>query len=524
MTEPSALDRCLSDPGYTPPRKELGALVRSLAELGPEQALRVERCLHSAGFPAAEAARNALAGASEKLRIHAYSLLSRFASEGPPPALFEWLSAGLSDDSERCRRAAASALGKLGDERAEPLLLAALEGAPLELSRVVVEALGKIGGAKSKTALDSLSTSDAELERRRKRASLLLSRRLQRDQTSTLRLDRPLPTRTRIRFECRSGLLDLLAQELSAFGPRERSPTALEIEHAGSLNELLRARTALHFGIVVKLTSKDERVEVRVADALASRETVAALSAWTDGALRLRFEFRDAGHQRALAWRIAEQLSLREPRLVNDPREPTFTVHVALSPEEELLIVPRFAQDPRFAFRKRDVPAASHPTIAAALALTAGVFASDVVWDPFVGSGLELIERARLGPYARLIGSDLEPRALAAARENLESAGVDRFELLHADALACAPRGVTLILTNPPMGRRVARDGSIGKLLEDFVFHATRVLSSGGRLVWLSVLDRRTERAARSAGFDVTAGPELDLGGFSARIQVLFRR
>ena len=333
MTELSALERCLSDAGYTPPRKELGALVRSLGELQPEQALRVERCLHSAGWPAAEATRDALPGASEKLRIHAYSLLARFASENPPPGLFDWLSAGLSDDSERCRRAAASALGKLGDERAEPLLLAALESAPLELLRVLVEALGKVGSTKAKAALDSLATTDPELERRRKRALLLLSRRLSRDESSTLCFERPLPARTRIRFECRSGLVELLAQELAAFSPQRRSPTELEIEHAATLNELLLARTALHFGIVVELPGSDQPAEVRIAAALASPATVAALSAWTDGALRLRFEFRDAGHQRA---RVVVEQRLRETldaavvrqriEIDRDGREPHLTL------------------------------------------------------------------------------------------------------------------------------------------------------------------------------------------------------
>jgi tRNA G10 N-methylase Trm11 len=123
-----------------------------------------------------------------------------------------------------------------------------------------------------------------------------------------------------------------------------------------------------------------------------------------------------------------------------------------------------------------------------------------------------------------MVGSDIDPRALSAARENLDGAGVTRCELVRGDALTFAPPGVTLILTNPPMGRRVARDGSISALLERFVSHAAGVLPRGGRMVWLSVLDRRTESAAHRAGFDVAPGPDIDLGGFSARVQVFSRR
>ena len=43
--------------------------------------------------------------------------------------------------------------------------------------------------------------------------------------------------------------------------------------------------------------------------------------------------------------------------------------------------------------------------------LSSGARADDVVWDPFVGSGTELVERALAGPYARLLGSDTDPRS-----------------------------------------------------------------------------------------------------------------
>jgi predicted RNA methylase len=523
MTEISPLQRCLDDAGYTPPRAELPALIASLAELDADSVARVERCLVSAGWPAADLARSALSGASEALRIRLYSLLGRFATAGANEALFGVLVSGLADDAERCRRLAASALGKLGDARAEPHLLSVLDPARLELSRVVVEALGKVGTEAAVSALDALSTSDAELGRRLTRARLLLSRRLQRDETSTLLLDRPLPEPQRVVFECRRGLVDLLADELSAFSPQKRSVTSVEIEHRGTLAQLLFARTSLHFGLLVPLGAGASPA-TRIAEALARPATISALAAWTRGPVRLRLDFQEAGHQRALAWAIAEELARLAPSLINDPRNPTFTVQAPVDAEGELLLVPRLEPDPRFSFRKRDVPAASHPTIAAALARIAGASADDVVWDPFVGSGLELIERARLGPYARLIGTDIDPRALGAARENLNGAGVTKVELVRADALSFTPRGVTLILTNPPMGRRVARDGSIAELLERFVQHAASVLPRGGRMIWLSVLDRRTESTARRAGFSVASGPEVDLGGFSARVQVFSRR
>jgi 23S rRNA G2445 N2-methylase RlmL len=179
--------------------------------------------------------------------------------------------------------------------------------------------------------------------------------------------------------------------------------------------------------------------------------------------------------------------------------------------------------DPRFSYRQGDVPAASHPTIAAALARLAGAGPNDVVWDPFVGSGLELCERSLLGPSRRLLGTDLDVAALDVARENLRAAGARSFELVRADALAFRPaERPSVILTNPPMGRRVHRSADLGALLERFVAHAAAVLAPDrGRLVWITPMPDRTGAAARRAGLSPQFERDVDMGGFRARMQVL---
>jgi tRNA G10 N-methylase Trm11 len=216
-------------------------------------------------------------------------------------------------------------------------------------------------------------------------------------------------------------------------------------------------------------------------------------------------------------------LRKRTRDLVNDSHDARWTLRASPDGCGELHLVPRFDQDPRFAYRRADVPAASHPTIAAALARLAGVQADEVVWDPFVGSGLELVERARLGPVRELWGSDIDPRALSAARLNLDAAGLSFARLVEGSALTFAPSAPSLIVTNPPMGRRVARDGTVGDLLEGFLEHAARVLRPSGRLVWLSPLGERTRTVARRLGLQVVTGPSVDMGGFVAEVQICTR-
>jgi tRNA G10 N-methylase Trm11 len=203
---------------------------------------------------------------------------------------------------------------------------------------------------------------------------------------------------------------------------------------------------------------------------------------------------------------------------VNDPTRSTWELLVSPGPQLEIALVPRAIVDPRFTWRRADVPAASHPTLAAALARVGGVDAGDVVWDPFVGSGAELVERALLGPFQSLRGTDLDARALTAARENLDAARIDAT-LDEGDALTRTPPGVTLIITNPPMGRRASRTAGLPDMLDRFLSHAASVLRPAGRLAWIAPWPERSRAIAVRAGLVLEWARKVDMGGFSAEMQ-----
>lgn len=517
------LERCWNDPGYTPPVHAIGGILDSLGALSDEQAQAVERALARAGVAAGSAALDRLAEAPPEVRRRLLAVVKRVASEANAEKLEAGLLAALADPDPRCRRLAVRALGALGHPDAETPLVEALAREALPEQRAIVDALGKLGAAAALDALDALDATDADLARRRNRARLLVERRMLRTAEHAIEFARPLPRPVRVAALCRRGLTGLLAEELAAFGARAVSGSRVELTHAGSLAELLVARTALEFALVVPLDAGLTDPADRIASALVRPETTALLAAWTRGIPRFRLAWTGGGHQRALTWQIAGKIRERTHALINDPRHATWTARASTG-SPELLLVPRLEPDPRFDYRVADVPGTSHPTIAAALARIAGADPADVVWDPFAGSGLELVERARLGPYQRLIGSDVDPRALAAAARNLARARVERCEIVRGDARTARPEGVRVIVTNPPMGRRLIRDGTLGDLLDAFVANASRVLPRSGRVVWLSPAEERTARAAGAAGFGVEAGPEVDLGGFPARVQVLTRR
>lgn len=516
------LARCLEDPGYTPPRRALSALIAVLDELPEEQAKVVERAIARAGETALEAALAAFEpGAAGPGLLR---LFERLASECQDRRLFEPLAAALEDRRPHRRKLAARALGKLHDERAEAPLIAALgRAADGPERKSIVDALGALGGTETLTALEGIA-GDADLERRAARARLLVERRLARELPAQLALDAALDAPVRVELSCRAGLSAVLASELaSGWAPVVAGPSAVVVEHRGTLGELLAARTALELALLVPLANARETEPAeRIAEALTRGETLALFQRWTRGRARFRLAWTLPGHRRALQWAVAQAVRRRTQALINDSRAALWTVRAAPDASGELRLVPRLDPDPRFGYRLGAVRAASHPTIAAALARFAAARPDDVVWDPFVGSGLELAEIARLGSVRALWGSDVDAAALDVARANLEAAGV-AARLRQADALGWAPDGVSLIVTNPPMGRRLARDGSLEALLTGFVRHAARVLRDGGRLVWLSPLAEKTARAARAAGLDVDAGPDVDLGGFVAQLQTLTR-
>jgi hypothetical protein len=485
----------------------------------PELGERALRALLSAGLPAASFAAKSLgtaaAGADAPALVR---LIGRALRDHDEPELLDALVRALGSSDPEVRREAAVALGKSGRTAAEPALLEYLTTDDPKLLRSVIEALGKVGGPRTLAQLEALSV-PSNLGQVVGRARLMLERSVSREAAASdraLLLDQPLPSACKIVLWCRPGLAELMADEAAPLGARAVSDSRAELEYAGPLRPLLELRLAAGIAIAWPLASAsaDQVLAGLLEPALAD-----TLQSWTSGPLRFRLEWQGSGHRRADTWRVAQGLRERSARLVNDPTQAPWSIEVEQAPAPRLLLKPVAAPDLRFDYRVRDVPAASHPTLAAALARAGAVREADVVWDPFAGSGVELIERARLGPYRELHGTDLDARALAAAQRNVERAGLSGVRLEQADARTHRIEGLTLVLTNPPMGRRVLRARGLSGVLCQVVRNVASQLVPGGRMVWLSPFPDATARAAHDAGLRVERRASVDLGGFSAELQ-----
>lgn len=521
------------DPSWVPARSELPALLDLLASDDDQAA--AERALSRAGRPAIALAIARFDASRPPVRGRLVKVVARAAASADPEVV-RFLTERLSDADAKTRRNAVVALGKVpADDAAARAVEAALVGLldrepRVEHRRSIAASLGKIGGARALEALRALDDAgDAELLRIRAEAVLKLERTLARDERGAIDATVAPRDEVHVRFHCKRGLEDVLEEELrhrvedEVHGPRIVGPGVVEARLAGPLAALHRARTFMRFGFPLPVVEAPT-VEERVARTLASDVTFALLSRLSRGPITWRLEWAGAGHRRASTYRCATRVAELRPELRNDPRASLWeAIVVERKGALDVEIWPKALDDPRFSYRLEDVPASSHPTVAAALARVAGVRRDEVVWDPFVGAGTELVERALVAPVRALYGSDVDARAIAAARKNLAAAGLAAV-LAESDARASRPpEKVSLVLTNPPMGKRVLERRALEPLFEGLFENVAGVLRRDGRVVLLSPLFARSIEIARRNGLFAVRRGVVDLGGIEAELQVFER-
>lgn len=543
----AGLEARVADLGFTPKFRDLPELLAlasadddKLARAASRAVLRIDaQHLERVARTVVDHVTNAVRPARGRLtRLLGEVLVARpddasFGREGRA-----WLASALADGDPKTRRAAARALGKIATtckpseaERAgvEAALLEAWKRADGDDDRrAFAEALGKLGSKKARElfAASGAGARDPKLDARTARAAVMIDRAEAREHLGTIDTSRAPAKPIALRFRTRPGLEGIVADEADELGDTFRAhvtgPGVVDTRLARPLRDATSVRTALHVALPLAPIARSGDLAEDIATSLTSPEAVEIFRTFTETtkAVRFRLAFADGKRRAHVAWQVAERVRARTGDLVNDPTASTWEAVVDVSASHvHVELVPRGFDDDRFDYRRAVVPASSHPVLAAALARIAPRSDHDVVWDPFVGAGAELVERARLGPYAALHGTDRDPKALDAARTNLQYARIERVTLTQADALDFAPPSVTVIVTNPPMGRRVQR-GAHADLLERFVAHAFRVLVPGGALVWAVPEARKIHAHAEREGFSIEHATAVDMGGFPADVCV----
>jgi len=487
-----------------------------------------------------EMARFDQAGPKERVQrvavVRAVGVAFGAASAAQRTEVRSWLLRLLQDPAEKVRRYAAAALPKIGaGPSAEPELLSLLKKSSGEReTRHVARALHKIGGRATLDAVDGLPGLSRQTE-------LKVKANIAREESpGAIRMKALLVDfqRIRLHLRCRKGLEKLVREEaeeyIAAHGKFRVVHAASRVVELApvapfSLVDVYQLRCFATVGFVLG-TAKGDSSPAQ-AEALARLITSPLsrfiLTALTEGPARYRIDFVAAGHQRGAIRQVASRAYELCPEILNDARRAPWSVDVyPTGGGFGVELRPRLYPDPRMFYRTDDVAAASHPPLAACMARLAGACEDEVVWDPFCGSGLELVERALRGGVSRLYGTDVSREAIAIAEANFKAAklaGVKaKFACCdfrdQAAMLGLAPGSVTLVVTNPPMGRRVRVPG-LRRLFEDLFDVSATVLKPGGRLIFANPLTLEPKDGRLKLEYRQV----VDLGGFDCRLE-LWRR
>jgi len=378
----------------------------------------------------------------------------------------------------------------------------------------------------------------------------------------TRRPSPPSVRTTRVEITFLGGLGDVLADEVREVLEVEPRPApgrddALVVDLPGDrLGRVRRLRTAVAAFVVLhhdvprpRALLSGEHLQ-RIVDAAYASLRVAGSST---------FRFEAAGADSAVFARLADELA-RATGLKHDPGEGELVVKVRRGhrrdsdrandrgsdrgndrggdrggdPGWDVLV--RIGPRPLSArtWRVADFPGAANATIAAAMVRLAGVQPDDRVLNLMCGSGTLLVERLLAGPAAAAVGIDVADDALAAARENLEAAGLTRrVALAQADALAPSSwpadllpgSSADVILADPPWGTLHGRHADAPAVHAGLLRAAHAVAAPGARLVVLTHEVKVMAAAVRDAADLWHAQPPVRVfaKGHHPRIHVLTR-
>jgi 23S rRNA G2445 N2-methylase RlmL len=446
----------------------------------------------------------------------------------------QWLTSLLQDPEEKIRRYAINALPKLGgSQESEKAVLDLLDEPANEREvKALSRTLNKLGGEATLEKLEALHDSNKVLHQTEQKIKAQLARK---EQPASIRLHAKIKEgkKLRIHLRTRRGMEGFVRDELMAhpklckrFKVLRTYPSCVALSAIGAftLAELYQLRTfgSVNFvlGVVAEGTVKHTQA---LAGIIASELTQRLCALLSEGPPRYRLQFIRSKVPPRKVQAIVNEAFAQCPDLLNDARQSPWAIEVY--PEkvgQSVELRPRVSPDLRFGYRVDDVPASTHPPLAAAMARMAGVADNEVVWDPFCGSGLELIERGLLGKVQAIIASDIDLKATEIAAANFAAAGeISESIAVHCGdfknyqkVTAIAPNSLSLILANPPLGRRVRID-DLKALISEFFKIATTTLRPGGRLVLINPL----KLDSSDARLKLSERHLVDLGGFDCRVE-----
>ncbi len=177
-----------------------------------------------------------------------------------------------------------------------------------------------------------------------------------------------------------------------------------------------------------------------------------------------------------------------------------------------------------------ELPASLRPSVAAALVLLTNPKANDVFLDPMCGSGTILLERFYQGPSQLILGGDVDPYRVEAARKNMprlrKRRGKRAVEIRQWDArhIPLPDASVDKAATNLPFGQQIGTKGELDNLYTAILGELERVVRPNGRIVLLSSEFERVKSCVRHQSYlHIVTGYSVATLGRWGRIHIIDR-
>ncbi len=179
--------------------------------------------------------------------------------------------------------------------------------------------------------------------------------------------------------------------------------------------------------------------------------------------------------------------------------------------------------------RKVELPASLRPSVAAAMVLLTDPKPDDIFLDPMAGSGTILYERMQAGPAGRVLGGDIDPERVDAARKNVRGnrkkpTSSSTLDIRQWDArqLPLDDASIDKVATNLPFGKQLRGAQTPAKLYPPILAELQRVVRPGGRIVLLtSEYDLIKEEVRKLPRLTITTGYSMAILGVWGRIYII---
>ncbi|NLI53400.1 MAG: methyltransferase domain-containing protein [Clostridiales bacterium] len=426
--------------------------------------------------------------------------------------------AALNGVEPKARKNAARLLGALARERDATALIKALRA---EETRFVVPslllALGSVGGAQAKAALEAYAPPAAADEAERKHAEEIAL--AHQKALAALARDLPLPERKKldtvreILAAAPAGFAPVLQRELAALGFSGALETNGVLVQTDDLARLYRARC-----MAEALLPAGQNI------ALDPGSIAAAATGRLSAPYRIELKHY-MGDRAAFIRALASALGGGDnpSRYIDELR-----VVCTGADRCDVFIKPCNVPDHRFDYRKKAISASIAPSTAACLARYALSFVPAghiFALDPFCGSGTLLFELEQAAPGCTALGVDVSSIALSAAQENARAAK-SRARFVRKDILRFEPKSAfDLVLTNMPFGNRVGSHEANDPLYRGFIRLLPRLLSPGGIALLYTMEHKLLLNCLKNEpGLTIAAELTTEAGGLNPRVTIVRKK